>query len=154
MIKHAPEVKEYVEKLPQERKEAVEKILEIFRKQLDAGYEETMSYGMPTFVVSKKVYPNGYHCDPKLALPFVSVASQKQFVALYHMGIYAKKELLDWFTAEWPKYSKRKLDMGKSCIRFKKVEEIPYNLLEALAGKMQSDEWISVYEQAFKKQTP
>jgi len=75
----------------------------------------------------------------------------KNFIGLYHMGIYAKKELLDWFVSEYPKHCKYKLDMGKSCVRFKRIDDIPYELIAALAQKMTADDWIEVYENAFKK---
>ena len=100
---------------------------------------------MPAFVVPLRVFPQGYHCDPKQALPFVSFASQKNFIALYHMGIYSNEELLNWFVKEWPKHSSKKLDMGKSCLRFKQEADIPYELLRQLARKMSSAEWISIY---------
>ena len=106
---------------------------------------------MLAYVIPHSIYPDGYHCDPKTPLPFMSVASQKNFVAIYHMGIYANKELLDWFLDEYPKYCKRKLDMGKSCIRFKKIEEIPFALIGELASKMSVDKWIEIYENAIKK---
>jgi hypothetical protein len=110
-----------------------------------------MSYGMIGFVVPHSIYPDGYHCDPKLPLPFISIASQKNFIAVYHMGIYADRNLLEWFENEFPKHSKSKLDMGKSCIRFKKINEIPYELIGQLAGKVSVNEWIKTYESVFKK---
>ena len=110
-----------------------------------------MGYGMLGYVVPHSVYPDGYYCDPKTPLPFMSVASQKNFIAVYHMGVYAHKELYDWFVNEYPKYSNRKLDMGKSCIRFKKIDEIPYKLIGELASKMTTEKWIKIYETAIKK---
>jgi hypothetical protein len=107
---------------------------------------------MLCYSVPHSRYPAGYHCNPEQPLPFISVASQKNFIALYHMGIYADPELLAWFTAEYPKHSKTKLDMGKSCIRFKKPEAIPFALIAELAGKMTPDQWIERYEAAFKRQ--
>jgi hypothetical protein len=103
------------------------------------------------WVVPHSVYPAGYHCDPKLPLPFLSVASQKASINIYHMGIYADEQLLNWFTSEYPKHTKAKLDMGKSCMRFKKPEDIPYQLIGELAKKMSAKEWIALYEKAFKK---
>lgn len=103
------------------------------------------------YYVPHSKYPEGYHCDPKLPLPFINLASQKNSINLYHSGIYAKKELHDWFVSEYPKYSKRKLDMGKSCIRFKKLDDIPYELITELCTKMTVDEWISIYESVVKK---
>ena len=115
------------------------------------GFEEQLNYGMIGYVVPHKIYPDGYHCDPKLPLPFLSLASQKNFIALYHMGIYAKPDLLEWFVSEYPKHCKSKLDMGKSCVRFKKMEDIPYALLEELMKKMTVQDWISCYEKNYKK---
>ncbi|MBC8756820.1 DUF1801 domain-containing protein [Kordia sp. YSTF-M3] len=142
----ANSVDEYIAQLPEDRKEVIAKIRSILQENLPKGFSETIGYNMPSFVVSHDTYPNGYHCDPKLPLPFISFASQKNFVALYHMGIYANPELLAWFTTEYPKHSKRKLDMGKSCIRFKKMDDIPYVLLTELATKMTPQDWIDLYE--------
>ena len=103
------------------------------------------------YVVPHSKYPNGYHCDPKLPLPFINIASQKNFVALYHSGVYAKKELFDWFVTEYPKHAKYKLDMGKSCVRFKKMNDIPYDLIAELATKFTVEEWISTYESVIVK---
>lgn len=137
---------EYLDSLPEERKEAMEKMRAAILKTLPGGFSETMSYGMITYCVPHTVFPAGYHCDPRQPLPFLSVASQKNFVALYHMGIYADKGLLDWFVAEYPKHCKTKLDMGKSCIRFKKMADIPYDLITELAGKMTPEAWIELYQ--------
>ncbi len=142
----ANSVDAYIDQLPEERKEVITKIRNIFQENLPAGFTETIGYNMPAYVVAHDTYPNGYHCDPKLPLPFISFASQKNFVALYHMGIYANKELMDWFVAEYPKHCKYKLDMGKSCIRFKKMNDIPYALITELAQKMSPSDWIDLYE--------
>ena len=141
----------YVDSLPEERKVAIEKMRQAIKETLPKGFEEVMCYGMLGYVVPHSLYPKGYHCDPKLPLGFISLASQKNFVALYHMGIYAKPELLDWFVGEFPKHSKSKLDMGKSCIRFKKMNDIPYELIGELASKMTVQDWIDCYESAFIK---
>ena len=142
---------EYLEKIPPERKAPMKKLRATIRKHLPKGFKETMSYGMIGYVVPHSIYPEGYHCDPKLPLPFLSIASQKNFVALYHSGIYADKKLLDWFVAEYPKYSSRKLDMGKSCIRFKRPDEIPFELIADLVSKMSVEEWIEIYEDNVKR---
>lgn len=142
---------EYIASLPEGRKEAIQKLRGVIRENLPQGFSEEMQYGMVGYVVPHSLYPAGYHCDPKIALPFLGMASQKNFVALYHMGIYADDALLNWFTSEYPKYSKRKLDMGKSCIRFKKMEDIPYELIGQLAAKMSPEDWISLYEEKFRK---
>ena len=142
---------DYIKQLPEERQPVIQKLRETIKANLPKGFEEVISYGMIGYVVPHSIYPAGYHCTPELPLPFMNLASQKNFVAVYHMGMYAKKELLDWFTAEFPKHSKRKLDMGKSCIRFKNIDDIPYKLLGELASKMTMDEWIGIYESQFKK---
>ena len=141
---------EYVESLPDDRREAINKLRKVIRKNLPKGFAEEMSYGMIGYVVPHKLYPKGYHCDPKLPLPFLNIASQKNFIAVYHMGIYMNPKLLEWFTNEFPKHSKRKLDMGKSCLRFKKPDEIPFDLIGELAAKMTVTEWITLYEKALK----
>ena len=142
---------EYIKQLPEERRVVIQKIRDSILKNIPKGFEETMSYGMLGYVVPHTLYPPGYHCTPKLPLPFLNIASQKNFVAVYHMGIYAEKDLYEWFTKEFPKYTKHKLDMGKSCIRFKYMDDIPYELIEELVKKMTVDDWITVYENNIKK---
>ena len=139
-------IKEYINSLPEERKLVIEHLLRTLKENLPKGFEERISYGMPGFVVPHSIYPDGYHCDPSLPVPFIGLASQKNFIALYHMGIYANPDLLKWFIGEYPKHCKSKLDMGKSCIRFKKLEQIPYDLIAELAGKMTVQGWIAIYE--------
>ncbi|GAB5473981.1 MAG: DUF1801 domain-containing protein [Maribacter sp.] len=146
----ANSAEEYITKLPEERQPVVSKLRQLISKNLPEGFKEQMSYGMLGWVVPHTLYPDGYHCDPKLPLPFINLASQKNFIALYHSGIYANPELHDWFVGEYPKYVKTKLDMGKSCIRFKKMETIPYPLIEELCGKMTMQQWIDLYEKNVK----
>ncbi|WP_276169027.1 DUF1801 domain-containing protein [Zobellia alginiliquefaciens] len=136
----------YIEQLPTERQEIISKIRETILKNLPEGFHEQINYGMLGYVVPHSIYPEGYHCDPKLPLPFMNLASQKNFVALYHSGIYADAELYDWFVSEYPKHCKRKLDMGKSCIRFKSMTDIPYELIASLCQKMTVTDWIQLYE--------
>ena len=143
--------KEYLSNLPDDRKEVMQKLRNSIIENIPQGFEEVMSYGMLGFVIPHSIYPKGYHCDPKLPLPFMNLASQKNFIALYHMGIYADNKLLEWFVAEYPKHCKAKLDMGKSCIRFKKLDDIPYELIGELAGIVSVTDWIKTYESAFKK---
>jgi len=142
---------DYISQVPEERKEALYKLRKTINDNLPKGFEEGIQYGMIGYFVPHSIYPDGYHCTPNEPLPFMSFASQKNFVALYHMGIYAKKELLDWFISEYPKHCNHKLDMGKSCIRFKKLVEIPYELIGELASKMSVNEWINIYEYNIKK---
>ena len=146
---HSPD--EYLAQVPEDRQAAMNRLREVILENLPADFDETMSYGMIGYVVPHSVYPAGYHCDPKLPLPFMSIASQKNFIALYHMGLYANPELLDWFVSEYPKHSKRKLDMGKSCIRFKKPDQIPLQLIGELASKMTVEEWVRLYESVLKR---
>lgn len=141
---------EYLNAIPEERREAVEKLRETILENIPDGFQETIGYGMIGYCVPHKIYPPGYHCNPKDPLPFVGIASQKHFIALYHMGIYAMPELLDWFVSEFPKYSKSKLDMGKSCIRFKKPGDIPFDLIAQLMRKVTVEEWVEVYESHLK----
>jgi len=142
---------EYISKLSEDRAMAVSRLRNVIKDNLPDGFEEVMSYGMIGFVVPKSLYPSGYHCSPELPLPFINIASQKNFIALYHMGIYAFPELHDWFVSEYPSYVKTKLDMGKGCIRFKKVDTIPYDLIAELVSKMTPDKWIELYETSLKK---
>lgn len=143
-------VKDYLADIPEDRKEPFSKLRDTILKNIPKGYEEQMTYGMVGYVVPHKLFPAGYHCDPKLPLGFVSIASQKNFIALYHMGIYGSPELLKWFVNEYPKHCKAKLDMGKSCIRFKKMDDIPYKLIGELMKKMTVKEWINAYESLLK----
>ena len=136
MTSKAATPNDYIKELPGDRKEPVSKLRETISKNIPKGFKEVMSYGMIGYVVPHELFPAGYHCDPKLPLPFVNIASQKNFIAMYHMGIYSSPELLKWFTAEYAKQSPSKLDMGKSCIRFKKPEHIPYKLIGELMKKM------------------
>ena len=142
---------DYINQLPEERKEPVTKLHNLIKDNMPKGLESGIGYGMLAYYVPKSIYPPGYHCKPFPPLPFINVASQKNFIALYHSGLYAKKELYDWFVSEYPKHAKYKLDMGKSCIRFKKVDDIPYDLIKELLGKMTVKEWIDIYESAIKK---
>ncbi|MCR9063396.1 MAG: DUF1801 domain-containing protein [Cytophagales bacterium] len=142
---------EYISLVPEDRKSAMTKIRNAILENLPEGFQECMNYGMIGYVVPHSIFPTGYHCDPKLPLPFMNIASQKNFIAVYHMGMYAKPELLKWFTEEYPKHCKRKLDMGKSCIRFKKPEEIPFELIGELASKMSVEDWINLYQEKLVK---
>ena len=142
---------QYLSELPEDRKEAMLKLRNAIKENLPQGFEEVISYGMLGYVVPHSIYPSGYHCNSKLPLPFINLASQKNFIALYHMGIYANKNLESWFVSEYPKHVKTKLDMGKSCIRFKKMDDIPFDFIGELAAKVSVEDWISNYEKAFRK---
>ena len=142
---------EYMAQLPEDRKDVIQKLRQTILDHIDPKFQECMNYGMLGHVVPFTIYPDGYHCNPKLPLPFMNLASQKNFIAVYHMGVYAKKEIYDWFITEYPKHTTAKLDMGKSCIRFKKMDTIPYALIGQLAAKLSADEWIAIYESQIKK---
>ncbi len=150
MQSKADTVDEYIASLPDDRKDAMTKLRKEIKKNIPKGFQECMSYGMIGYVVPHSIYPDGYHCTPKLPLPFMNIASQKNFIAVYHMGVYGDKKLLDWYLAEYAKQSTKKLDMGKSCMRFKKMEDIPYKLIGELASKMTVQDWIDQYERLFK----
>ena len=143
--------KDYISQVPEERQDSLKKLRQVIKDNLPNGFEEGMQYKMIGYYVPHSVYPDGYHCDPKTPLPFMSFASQKNSVNLYHSGIYANPELQKWFVTEYPKHCKRKLDMGKSCIRFKKMDDIPFELIGELTRKMTAKEWISIYETVIKK---
>ncbi|AZA51990.1 DUF1801 domain-containing protein [Chryseobacterium sp. G0201] len=147
----ADSVEDYISKIPEERQDIFKKIFDTITDNLPEGFQKGVSYGMVGWDVPLETYPAGYHCTPGSSLPFMGLASQKNFIAFYHMGMYAKPELLDWFVAEFPKYSKRKLDMGKSCVRFKKMDDIPLELLAEVSKKMTVEDWINTYEANFKK---
>lgn len=149
MQRHTQTVDEYISQVPDTQRDAIIELREVVNRNIPEGFSEQMSYGMIGWVVPHHLYPKGYHCDAKLPLPFLNIAAQKNFIAVYHMGIYAKPDLLDWFTNEFPKYSKLKLDMGKSCMRFKYPDAIPYELIRQLATKLTVSDWINLYESKF-----
>jgi len=146
----ANNVQEYLDKVPEERQMAFNKLRQTIIDNLPSGFAEDFSYGYIGFNVPHSLYPAGYHCTPEKPLPFTGIASQKNFIGLYHMGIYANPELLEWFISEYQKHCKHKLDMGKSCIRLKKMNEIPYELIGELMQRMTVDEWIDLYEATTK----
>ena len=142
---------DYIAELPEDRKKVMEQLRKTIMENLPEGFQEGMGYGMLGYAVPHSIYPKGYHCNPKDPLPFMGLASQKNFIAFYHMGVYADKNLYDWFVAEYAKRCKYKLDMGKSCVRFKKMDDIPYDLIAELVQKISVQDWIALYESAFKK---
>ena len=144
-------VQDYLNDVAEDKKESFIKLQQTIQKNLPEGFEETIIYNMIGYVVPFKTFPEGYHCDPKLPLPFINIAAQKNFIVLYHMGIYADPALLNWFTNEYPNHAKTKLDMGKSCIRFKKTNDIPYDLIGELISKMSVKQWINLYSTKLKR---
>lgn len=144
-------VAEILSSLPEDRAEPFNKLHDVIVQNLPEGFEAAISYGGLGYVIPHTLYPAGYHCKPVEPLPFAGIASQKNSINFYHMGIYSDPALLDWFVSEYPKHSKQKLDMGKSCVRFKKMEEIPYQLIGELMQKMTAQQWIDLYESQLKK---
>jgi hypothetical protein len=145
MQSKAKTIVEYIAELPVERQQTISDLVEVIRQNIPAGFSEVMGYGMPAWVVPHSIYPKGYHCDPKLPLPFLNIASQKNHIAVYHMGLIGGAHL-DWFMEEWTKVSEKKPDMGKGCLRFKKTEDIPFSLIGELVSKISPFDWITIYE--------
>jgi hypothetical protein len=142
----ANNVEEYISKIDKERKPFFIKLRDTINLSIPKGFNEELNYNMIGWVVPHSIYPKGYHCDPKLPLPFMNIAVQKNFIAFYHMGLYTKPELLEWFKEECQKALPSKLDMGKSCVRFKKPEHIPYKLISQLVKKISIKAWVNLYE--------
>lgn len=150
MQSNEPNVQAYMNSLPDDRRAAVQAIRDAVIATLPTGFVEQMSYGMIGWVVPHALYPAGYHCDRKLPLPFMALAAQKNSTNLYHMGLYADPELMGWFQAEHAKASARKLDIGKSCVRYKKLADVPLQLISALSAKMSVAQWVALYESQLK----
>ncbi len=151
MTSPATTIEQYFDALPADRLPVMRRLHQAILAALPPGFEATMSYGMLGYVVPHSLYPAGYHCNPKETLPFASLASQKNHIAFYHMGVYAQPELLAWFQQEYAARVPGKLDMGKSCIRFKKPEQVPVELLAELCSKLRVADWIALYEKAIKR---
>ena len=144
-------IDEYISNIPEERRAIFAQLRSAILTHLPKGMVKQMSYGMLGYVVPKTVYSAGYHCNTDLPLPFANLASQKNNISFYHMGIYADMELLAWFKKEYSKRCKYTLDMGKSCVRFKRIEDIPVGLIGELMTKMSTQDWIHLYEEKLKK---
>lgn len=151
MQSQAITVEQYIAELPVERQKVISQLRKQIKKNLPKGFDESIGCGMIAYVIPHSLYPAGYHCNPKVPVPFMSLASQKNFVAVYSMGLYADPKLLKWFTNEYAKAGVGKLDMGKSCIRFKKMDMIPFDLIGQLASKITPKQWLEFYEKAIKK---
>ena len=144
-------IKDYTNALASDRKTTITQLINVIEQNIPKGFEKVMNYGMPSFVIPHSIYPDGYNCDTKLPLPFISISNLKSSISLHHMGLYASPELLNWFESEYPKHSNTKLDMGKGCVRFKKFNEIPYELIGVLSTKITVKNWIDTYEQIIKR---
>jgi hypothetical protein len=142
---------EYLNGLPEERKKSILELIKILDSHLPKGFKQTMQYGMIAYVVPFETYPDGYHVNSKEPLPFIMIGSQKRHIGLYHMGLYADEAVLNWFVGAYPEHSKRKLNMGKSCVRFTNPKTIPFTLIKELAQKISVQRWIECYEQSVKR---
>ncbi len=150
MKQAASDVDSYIAALPNDRREALTQLRDAIVTNIPEGFEEVLA-GTPSYVVPLSIFPDGYHCTPNTPLPFLGFASQKNFVALYHFGMYVDQALMQWFVGEYPKHVSTKLDMGKSCVRFKKMDQIPFELIGQLAAKRTIDDWVSCYKNALKR---
>ncbi len=146
MIYDVKDVDAYLKAIPKDRVEAIQMLRQVILGHLPEGFEEDIQYGMIGYVVPLSIYPKGYHCKPNTPLPFMSIASQKHSINLYHMGVYAHPGLNDWFVSTYEETFQRKLDMGKGCFRFKKIEHIPFDLIAQLCLKMSVQDVIDMYE--------
>jgi hypothetical protein len=137
----------YLGHLPEDRKRAISKLRRVIQTNIPEGFEENITYGIVGYVIPHSIYPKGYHSDNTIPLPFMSIAAQKNYISLYHFGLYADRALMDWFVKEFPKHSKQKLNIGKSCLKFKKAEHIPFDLIGELSSKITTHQWINIYEE-------
>lgn len=154
MQSKAATVEQYIAELPPDRREIVSTVRNVILKNLDKGYQECMGYGMMGYAVPHSIFPAGYHCNPKQPLPFAGLASQKQYVSLYIMFLYCgcdgsvETDVLKWFRDAWAKSGKKKLDMGVCCIRFKKLDEIPLDVIGEAIKRMPLKDYVAGYEKA------
>jgi hypothetical protein len=152
----ATSVAAYLAELPEERRQAIEAVREVIRKNLDAGFEEGMQYGMIGYFVPHSLYPPGYHCNPRQPLPFAALASQKNYMSLYLMSVYSEANQRKQFESAWAK-SGKKLNMGKSCVRFGKLEDVALDAIGEAIGRVSAKGYIEVCERVLKdsrKRTP
>jgi hypothetical protein len=141
-------VSDYIESLPDDRKTAISRIRQAINKNLPKGFKEGFGMNMILWSVPHSSYPAGYHCDPTKPLMLIGLAANKSGISMHHMGLYGSTQLLNWFTAEWPKHSAKKLDMGKGCVRFKKLDDVPIDLIGELSTKLTPQAWVEQYERA------
>ncbi len=145
MLSKARTVDEYLAELPADRRAAIQAVRAVILKNLDRGYAEGMQYGMIGYHVPHRVYPPGYHCDPRQPLPFAALASQKNYMSVYLMCTYGSPQHAAWFRQAWAKTGK-KLDMGKSCIRFKKLDDLALDVLGQAIARIPAKEYIAQIE--------
>lgn len=146
-------IQAYLEDLPDDQKKTVSALRKTINKNLPKGFKESIGMGMIIWSVPHSSYPAGYHCDPSKPLMLMGLSATKGGISLHHLGLYGSTPLLEWFRSEWPKYSTKKLDMGKACIRFKKAEDVPLGLIRELATKLTPQAWVEQYERALGART-
>ena len=151
MYSNASSVQQYLEELPADRQPVMKALFEAMKAAFPPGFEATVGYGMIGFTVPHRIYPAGYHCNPKDPLPFAGLASQKNHISFYHMGVYADPALLEWFQKAYAERVPGKLNMGKSCVRFSNPAKVPIDLLAELCSKMTVNDWIALYEKQLKR---
>ena len=149
MQSKARTVEEYLASLPEDRRKAITAVREVILRNLDKDYEEGMTYGMIGYYVPHRIYPAGYHVDPKQPLTFACLGSQKNYMSLYLMSVYGGGDHTDWFRKEWGKTGK-KLDMGKSCIRFKRAEDLALDVVGEAIRRVPARAYIQHVEAALK----
>lgn len=145
MKSNSKTINDYIQSIPKNRKTLFLKLWETIKNNIPEGFEERLSFGMPGFVVPESIFPDGYHCNKNEPLPFLSLANHKNYISLYHMGLYMDDKLFQWFVNEYSKISKKKLGIGKSCIRFTDERDIPFDLIEELMKKMDVHTYIKLY---------
>lgn len=145
----ATTIEDYLAELPEDRREAIQAVRETILKNLPAGYEEGVQYGAIGYFVPHSIYPAGYHCDPSQPVPFVGLASQKNHMGIYLMCVYGDPEHEAWFRQAWAKTGK-KLDMGKSCVRFKKIEDVPLKVIGQTIKRVPVKKFIARYEEVLQ----
>ena len=150
MQSKAKSVDQYLAELPFDRREAINAVRKVILKNLPDGFEEGMQYGMIGYFVLHKLFPAGYHCDPSQPLTFAALASQKNYMAIYLMTIYGHKETEEWFVKAY-KASGKKLDMGKSCVRFKKLDDLPLDVIGQAIARVPVEKYIRAYQRAREK---
>ena len=143
----AKTVTEYLAELPEERRKALQVLRKLIKANTDSGIEERMSYGMIGYHVPLRIYPDGYHCDPTMPLPYAALASQARHLSVYMMGLYSDRDDAAWFQRAW-RAAGHRLDMGKSCVRFRSLDDVPLDVLAEAFRRMPSQRYIAVYEAA------
>lgn len=151
MKEHSRDIETVLNQWPEERRVPMRKLIEVTSSNLPDGFEMAAFEKGIHYLVPKSIYPSGYHADPQKPLPFITYLSQSKYIGVYHMGLYAFPELAEWFRKAYSEHAKYKLDMGKSCIRLKRMDDIPFSVFEELFTKITPQQWIEKYEASIKR---